>query len=95
VVINPGEALDLHTFSPKEVPSLLDEFIHICQQADIKRIRIIHGKGTGTLRRRVRSLLAKDPRVATYYDAPLESGGWGATMVEFAGCKAHDVQRKT
>jgi len=82
MVIKPGGTLDLHLFSPKEVPSLLGEFIHLSQKADIRLVNIIHGKGTGALRRRVRSLLARDPHVVTFYDAPPKSGGWGATVAE-------------
>ena len=82
VVINPGDTLDLHTFLPKEIPSLLNEFFHLCQRSNIKLARVIHGKGRGMLRRRVRSLLERDPRVAAFYDAPGSAGGWGATIVE-------------
>ena len=80
--ISPGDTLDLHTFSPREIPSLLDEVIHLAQKAGIKRISIIHGKGTGALRQRVRGLLARDPRVVAFDDASPRSGGWGATVVE-------------
>ena len=82
VVVSPGDTLDLHTFSPDEVSSLIDEFLRLAQEDDIRLANIIHGKGTGRLRRRVRGLLAKDPRVAAFYDAPQRSGGWGATIVE-------------
>ena len=82
VVINPGDTLDLHTFLPKEIPSLLDEFFSLCQESDINLVRIIHGKGSGMLRRRVQSLLERDPRVVAFYDASARSGGWGATIVE-------------
>ena len=80
--ISPGDTLDLHTFLPEEVPSLLDEFIDLALKADITLARIIHGKGSGTLRRRVHGLLARDPRVVSFRDAPPKSGGWGATLVE-------------
>ena len=81
-IIEPGDTLDLHTFSPKDVSSLLDEFIHLSQKANINLVNVIHGKGTGTLRRHVRSFLARDPRVRSFYDAPRKSGGWGATVVQ-------------
>ena len=81
-IIEPGDTLDLHTFSPKDVSSLLDEFIYLSRKANINLVNIIHGKGTGTLRRYVRSSLARDPRVLSFYDAPRKSGGWGATVVE-------------
>jgi hypothetical protein len=79
----PGDTLDLHTFSPREVAPLLRDFVDLCEQAGITRARIVHGKGTGVLRRRVRALLARDPRVAAIYDAPSDAGGWGATIAEF------------
>jgi len=78
----PGDTLDLHTFSPREVAPLLGDFLDLCEQAGITRARIIHGKGTGVLRRRVRALLTRDPRVMCFRDAPPEAGGWGATVVE-------------
>jgi hypothetical protein len=82
VTIEPGDTLDLHTFAPRDVSSLLDEYIYLCQRDNIHSVRIIHGKGTGTLRRRVRGLLARDPRIAAFYDAPPKLGGWGVTVVE-------------
>ena len=82
VVVSPSDSLDLHTFSPKEVASLLEEFIHQSQKAEIYLVKIIHGKGSGAMRRRVQVLLARDQRVRAFYDAPPESGGWGATLVE-------------
>jgi hypothetical protein len=77
----PGDTLDLHTFSPREVTPLLRDFVDLCEQSGISRARIIHGKGRGVLRRRVRALLARDPRVAAICDAPSDAGGWGATVV--------------
>jgi hypothetical protein len=78
----PRDTLDLHAFSPKEVAPLLGDFLDLCEQAGINRVRIIHGKGTGVLRQRVKALLARDPRVISHRDAPPETGGWGATVVE-------------
>jgi hypothetical protein len=82
VVVGPSDTLDLHIFSPKELPSLLEEFIHQSQKGEIYLVKIIHGKGSGAMRRRVQALLARDQRVLAFYDAPPESGGWGATVVE-------------
>ena len=73
--------LDLHTFSPKEVKDLVPEYIGECLRRGITEVRIIHGKGTGTLKTIVHSLLEKDPRVAGFSDAGLGAGGWGATVV--------------
>jgi len=73
--------LDLHTFSPREVKDLIPEYIGECLRRGITEIRIIHGKGTGTLKAVVHGLLKKDPRVAGFKDAGLGAGGWGATEV--------------
>jgi DNA-nicking Smr family endonuclease len=73
--------LDLHTFSPKEVSDLLNDYIQECIDREIFDLRIIHGKGKGILRDRVRSILKKNPNVKEYSEAPLEAGGWGATVV--------------
>jgi hypothetical protein len=89
-IIEPGDTLDLHTFSPKDISSLLDEFIHLSQKANIDLVNIIHGKGSGTLRRQVRSFLARDPRILSFYDAPRKSGGWGATVAELKPHKIKD-----
>lgn len=73
--------LDLHTFSPKEIKPLVEEYLYQCQLREFREVRIIHGRGTGTQRNIVRSLLAKNPGVAEFKDASPESGGWGATTV--------------
>jgi DNA-nicking Smr family endonuclease len=73
--------LDLHTFSPKDVASLLDDYITVCVEKRILDLRIIHGKGRGILRDRVRTILSRHPLVARFSEAPLEAGGWGATVV--------------
>ena len=83
----PGDTLDLHTFSPREVAPLLSDFLDLCEQAGITRARIIHGKGTGVLRRRVSAILARDPRVLACRDASADAGGWGATVV-ILGCRS-------
>ena len=76
------DELDLHTFNPKEVPDLLDDYFSECIKAGIFSVRVIHGKGTGALKKRVRGCLEKNPRVASFSDAPPGAGGWGATIVE-------------
>ncbi|MBI9086254.1 MAG: Smr/MutS family protein [Desulfobacterales bacterium] len=76
------DILDLHTFLPAEVPDLLDDYFDACLEKGIVSVRIIHGKGTGTLKKRVRAILARHPLVAGFSEAPAEAGGWGATLVE-------------
>jgi DNA-nicking Smr family endonuclease len=79
------DVLDLHTFRPSEVPDLLDDYFEECIARGIFSVRVIHGKGTGVLKKRVRAILACHPLVNAYFDAPPEAGGWGATRVELAG----------
>jgi DNA-nicking Smr family endonuclease len=73
--------IDLHTFSPKEIPSLLEEYLLECQKKGFREVRIIHGKGKGVQMRIVQSLLRKSPLVESFRLAPLEAGSWGATLV--------------
>jgi len=73
--------LDLHTFSPKDVKDLVPEYIEECLRRGITELRIIHGKGTGTLKAIVHSILEKNPHVASFKDAGIGAGGWGATEV--------------
>jgi DNA-nicking Smr family endonuclease len=73
--------LDLHAFPPGEVGDLVPEWIGACREAGLTELRIVHGKGTGALRRSVEALLARDPRVASFHPADEGAGGWGATLV--------------
>ena len=73
--------LDLHTFNPREVKSLVIDYIAECRKRGILEVRIIHGKGTGTLRRTVESVLDKLPEVVSYRLGQEKGGGWGATIV--------------
>lgn len=74
--------LDLHTFHPRDLPSLLTEYLTACREDKIYSVRIIHGKGTGLQKHRVRSLLQKNTIVESYSDARHDEGGWGATIVK-------------
>ena len=77
-----GPELDLHTFRPSEIGSLLPEYFSECRKRGILRVRLIHGKGRGTLRTGVHALLAKLPGVAEFiWPADASSGSWGATWV--------------
>ena len=75
------DALDLHTFAPREVREIVEEYLFQCHQKGFQEVRIIHGRGTGVQRSIVQSLLKKHPFVLHFSDAPPESGGWGATVV--------------
>jgi DNA-nicking Smr family endonuclease len=81
VTLPLADALDLHPFRPKDIPSVVEEYLEQCKQAGYREVRLIHGKGKGVQRNIVRSLLQKHPAVASFHDAPLEVGSWGATIV--------------
>jgi dsDNA-specific endonuclease/ATPase MutS2 len=82
VVIPIEESIDLHPFAPKDIPSVVEEYLEQCCRASLKEVRIIHGRGIGVQRNIVRSVLEKHPLVLSFRDAPVEAGGWGATVVE-------------
>ncbi|MDB4955568.1 MAG: Smr protein/MutS2 [Myxococcales bacterium] len=75
-----GDSLDLHTFQPRECADVVEEYVRAAQEAGMTRVRIIHGKGAGTLRRIVHAVLDRHAAVASY--ALDETGNWGATIVE-------------
>ncbi len=74
--------LDLHTFSPREAKDLIPEYLRACLQKGILNVRIIHGKGTGTLQRSVHHILRRIPEVHSFHLAGYDEGGWGATVVQ-------------
>lgn len=76
------DELDLHHFLPREVGDLVEEYVHAAHAQGIRRVRIIHGKGIGALRRTVHAVLDRHPLVASYRLGDQASGTWGATMVE-------------
>ena len=77
--------LDLHTFRPSDLGDLIPDYIEACLEKEIYRIRIIHGKGIGTLRTTVHTLLKRDPRVERFELAGATEGGWGATIAWLKG----------
>jgi len=79
------EELDLHTFQPRDCADLVDEYLHAARDAGFSTVRIIHGKGKGTLRRIVHGVLDRHVEaghVRGYRLGDQRSGSWGATLVE-------------
>ncbi|MBI5478954.1 MAG: Smr/MutS family protein [Deltaproteobacteria bacterium] len=81
VAIPIDGTLDLHTFSPRELGDLVPDYLAECRARGILQIRIIHGKGTGALRRSVHAILGRLPEVETFALADERGGAWGATLV--------------
>jgi len=75
------DVLDLHSFPPREVKDIVLTWLDAAYEKGLRQLRIVHGRGIGVQRQRVRTLLARDPRVAEFGDTPAEAGGWGATWV--------------
>ena len=74
--------LDLHTFAPRELKTLIPDYLEACLEKNIYSIRIIHGKGTGALRRSVHAILERLPEIVEDYGlAGMGGGSWGATLV--------------
>lgn len=81
VVLPIDGILDLHTFRPADVKDLLTEYLEACRRRGILQVRVIHGKGTGELRRAVRAYLKKIPGVEDVRTASEAESGWGATII--------------
>jgi DNA-nicking Smr family endonuclease len=73
--------LDLHTFHPRDIKELVPDYLADCRARGILEVRIIHGKGTGALRRTVHAILSRQPEVVSFGLAMEDAGGWGATLV--------------
>jgi dsDNA-specific endonuclease/ATPase MutS2 len=81
-VIEIGDELDLHHFRPSDVKELVTDYLEEAAARGFREVRIVHGKGTGALRRTVHAILERHPRVASYRLGDERSGAWGATMVQ-------------
>ena len=81
VILPIEDSLDLHTFAPRDVPSVVDEYLRQAVARGFGEVRLIHGKGKGVQRAVVQRLLSDHPLVLRFLDAPGERGGWGATVV--------------
>lgn len=80
--------LDLHAFAPRDVASVVEEYVAACRERNILALRIVHGKGKGVQRAVVWRVLRALEAVASFGDAPAERGGFGATVVSLHSCVA-------
>ena len=74
--------IDLHGMTADEAEEAVKRALDEAIVADIRSVRIIHGKGTGVLRERVSAVLASDGRVASFHTSLPHQGGWGVTIAE-------------
>ncbi len=75
------DSIDLHTFSPRDVAAVVEDYLEEAASRGYREVRLIHGKGTGVQRAAVRAVLSRHRLVELFADAPPEAGGWGATRV--------------
>lgn len=78
------DVFDLHPFAPRDVKNAVEAYLEEAHRLGLIHLRIIHGRGIGVQRETVRKILARTPYVVEFHDAPLEAGGWGATIVQLA-----------
>jgi len=81
--------LDLHTFHPRDVKSLVVDYLTECRARGILQVRIIHGKGIGALRETVHATLKKIPFVRSFELAG-DRSGWGATIAVLSPPRSED-----
>jgi len=82
--ITPINEVHLRRLTIDEALIKLDRYLNDAFMAGLPQVRIIHGKGTGTLRQAVREQLVKHPLVKSYRPAGYGEGGAGVTIVELA-----------
>ena len=75
------DSIDLHGFQPRDIPDVVESYLEAAAEKGFSEVRLIHGRGIGFQRMRVRELLARHPLVERFSDAPATRGGWGATVV--------------
>jgi Smr domain-containing protein len=81
VTIEFQDVLDLHAIPPAQIRAVVEDYLEEAHRRGVRWVRIIHGKGIGVQRERIRSILSRTHWVVDFRDAPAESGGWGATIV--------------
>jgi DNA-nicking Smr family endonuclease len=85
VLVPIEDALDLHPFAPRDVASVVEEYLAAAHEHGFREVRLIHGRGIGVQRSIVHAVLSRHPLVQGFTEAPPERGGWGATIVRLRG----------
>jgi DNA-nicking Smr family endonuclease len=75
--------LDLHTFHPRDIKSVVEEYVTAAHEAGLREVRLIHGRGTGVQRGIVQATLERHPLVRSFYDATeTHLGATVATLIQ-------------
>ena len=83
--VDPGSKIDLRGRVTDEALPMVDSFLDVAYRAGQQRLEVVHGKGTGALRRAVRELLRTHPLVTAFESAEPKQGGDGVTIVTLVG----------
>ena len=89
VAIPITDTLDLHPFRPGEVADVAREYLIEAHALGLEQVRLIHGRGIGVQRERIRALLRELDFVLDFQDADPSGGGWGSTVVLLAPNSQH------
>ncbi len=76
------DSIDLHTFHPRDIPSVVEEYVRAAHEAGLREVRLIHGRGKGIQRGIVQAALDRHPLVVAFRDAT--ETHLGATVAELA-----------
>ena len=79
VIIPIEDSIDLHSFAPRDVVAVVDDYLVAAHEAGFREVRLIHGRGKGVQRAAVQRLLREHALVERYRDAP--ESHLGATLV--------------
>ena len=82
VVVPITDELDLHHYKPRDIGTLIPDYLEECRKLGIFEVRIIHGKGRGVLRKGVHAILEKLPEVVDFRLGDERRGSFGATIVK-------------
>ena len=74
--------IDLHSFSPRDIPSVVEEYVNEASAAGFREVRLVHGRGRGVQRAVVQAALERHPLVTAFWDDP--HSHLGATMASLA-----------
>jgi DNA-nicking Smr family endonuclease len=81
VVLPIEDSIDLHAFAPRDIPSVVESYLEAARAAGLREVRIIHGRGKGIQKERVRQVLGRSEHVVHFEEATPDRGGFGATVV--------------
>ena len=76
------DSIDLHAFAPRDIPSVVEEYLTAAHEAGYREVRLIHGRGKGIQRAIVQAALERHPLVVAFSDAP--ESHLGATRATLA-----------